>query len=216
MHRRLATSEALDPGWLLRISPRAILALGVCLLLAINLAPRTIWLAAPGCSWLHVGLAAVLLVVWLTAGLVRPRMLRRWLLLGAPLALAAGALAWLSARQALGLQVLVRGQLSLATVLALQAALPAERLESALAAWGVPWALRQTVARSLRYRDVLLRESSALHRARQARCFGRRRRLLRELQIKTAFVGMLLVRAAARAQRVHAAMLARGARLTRG
>ncbi len=58
-----------------------------------------------------------------------------------------------------------------------------------------------------RYLGVLMQEALLMHRARQARGYGRRSYPLRQWGV---FAGQLLLRSVARARRVHVAMMSRG------
>lgn len=78
---------------------------------------------------------------------------------------------------------------------------------SALRKLGAPNVLVTQLYMLYRYATVLLEETLSMHRARQARGFGRRSY---PLSMWGVFVGQLLLRSVARATRIHRAMVARG------
>jgi len=109
------------------------------------------------------------------------------------------------------LGVLVKGLLSFATILVLVNTTPFERLLWAMRRLGMPGLLVSTIAAMYRYVFVLLDELERMRRARSARTFVPARGLsTAELRNGATRIGMLMVRASDRAERVHAAMLARG------
>ncbi|GAB0148511.1 cobalt ECF transporter T component CbiQ [Marichromatium sp. PS1] len=93
--------------------------------------------------------------------------------------------------------------------LALLAGVGADGLGAALRALRVPGALIELLLLSARYLDVLAREQARLRAAMRARAF-RPRSDLHTLTSYGFLVGMLLVRALERAERVGAAMRCRG------
>jgi len=100
--------------------------------------------------------------------------------------------------------------LSLATMVLLAATTPFADLLAVLRRLRVPRLLVTTIALMYRYLFVLADEAQRLRRARQSRTFtASRRHAWRSL---ATVVGQLFVRATARAERIYAAMVARGYR----
>lgn len=107
--------------------------------------------------------------------------------------------------------VLVKGMLAFSTLLLLINTTPYDRLLAGLWRLGMPPLLVATMAAMYRYGWVLIDEMTRMRRARQARTFRPSRRLsISALRQGSELIGMLLVRASQRAERVHGAMLARG------
>lgn len=107
--------------------------------------------------------------------------------------------------------VLVKGLLAFSTLLLLINTTPYERLLAGLSRLGVPALLVATMAAMHRYGWVLVDEMTRMRRAQQARTFRTSRRLSAGgLRQGSELIGMLMVRASQRAERVHGAMLARG------
>ena len=107
--------------------------------------------------------------------------------------------------------VLVKGLLSFTVVLVLVYTTGFDRLLGAMRQCGVPKLLVAVLAATYRYLFVLLEEFERMRRAQYARTFDCPRRLSRvTVRNGTSLISMLLVRCSERAERVHAAMLARG------
>ncbi len=106
--------------------------------------------------------------------------------------------------------ILARAWLSLwaATLLVASTSLPA--LQQALRALHVPAILCSTIALMIRYLFVLVDEASRLMAARASRTAGNRLTLRGRIRVLGGMIGSLLVRSIDRAERIHAAMLARG------
>lgn len=119
------------------------------------------------------------------------------ILLGVPLS--AGLLSWFS--------IVLRSILSLAVVLLLVATTGMMPLAGALQRLGVPRVLVSTILLLYRYLFVLSDEAARMNRARLARSFGRRGL---GMSAAAQILGQLMLRSMARAERIHAAMLARG------
>ncbi len=105
-------------------------------------------------------------------------------------------------------QLLVRSLVSLATMITLVATTPFQRLLTALERLGVPQIFISILAFMYRYMFVLADELDKMRRAKLARTFYPS--VWREVGLMATFVGMLFVRAFERAERVYAAMCARG------
>ena len=90
----------------------------------------------------------------------------------------------------------------------LAASTPVDRLLLGLAGLGLPRLAVMLIGLLLRYLHLLSDESQRLHRAAVLR--GYRARFLAQAVLVGRLVGVLFLRSHARAERVHAAMLARG------
>ncbi|MCL6501833.1 MAG: energy-coupling factor transporter transmembrane protein EcfT [Pirellulales bacterium] len=102
-----------------------------------------------------------------------------------------------------------KGMLSFLALYLLAATTPPAALAAALHRLGLPRPLASIVFSVERFRHVLRQEAERMQRAQKARTFSQSGRA-RRTAAAAALVGMLLVRATRRAQRVYAAMLARG------
>jgi cobalt/nickel transport system permease protein len=160
-------------------------------------------LLPPGLWFLHVALALVIV-----AGLSRipPVFLIRRLLLLEPLVFGIAVLALL---QPGGLRVfatiLAKSTLCLFTMILLANTTPFTELLGVLRRVRFPALLITTLALMYRYLFVLADEAERMRRARQARTFGRTR-----WAVLATVIGQLFVRSTERAERIYAAMCARG------
>lgn len=157
---------------------------------------------------LLAGLAVLPLALALAAR-VPPLLLLRRLLLLAPFVLVAAAAPLLrqgGLDHALGL--LAKAALGCAALVLLAATTPAERLLAALAALRCPRFLVLQLGLTIRYLHLLREEAGRLRRAAAARGFAPRHLL--HARLVGDLAGALFLRSVARAERVHAAMLARG------
>ncbi len=176
----------------------AALKLATALLLVLGLV-----LLRPG-GW-FAGAALGLVVV---AGLSRipPAFLVGRLLLLEPLVLGVAALALL---QPGGLRVfatiLTKSTLCLFTMILLANTTPFSEILGVLRRVRFPALLITTLALMYRYLFVLADEAERMQRARQARTFGRTR-----WAVLATVLGQLFVRSTERAERIYAAMCARG------
>ncbi len=103
----------------------------------------------------------------------------------------------------------VRSTLCLAALVLLAATTPFSEMIRVLREWRVPALLLTTLTLMDRYLFVLVEESGRMQRARMSRTFGRRsRRSVWQGLAET--LGQLFVRSVARAERIYAAMCARG------
>jgi cobalt/nickel transport system permease protein len=158
--------------------------------------------------WAFVAIAAFLSAAAL-ASRIPPSFLLRRLVLLEPLA---AGVALLSAFQpggaAIALSILVRSTLCLATMVLLTSTTPFADLLRALQALRVPDLLVTVLALMYRYLFVLVDEAERMQRARRSRTFTRRR--AHAWESLAALVGQLFVRSTERAERIYAAMCARG------
>jgi cobalt/nickel transport system permease protein len=105
--------------------------------------------------------------------------------------------------------VMTKGLLCFTAMLLLLHTTPFEQIVAALGRLGMPRLFVATLAAMYRFLFVFQEERTRMQRARMSRTFARGG-WLREMRCKASLVGMLLVRSSERAERVHAAMLARG------
>ena len=105
-------------------------------------------------------------------------------------------------------EILVKNSLALATMLVLAGTTPFPKLLTGLRRLGVPPVLVATLQFMYRYLFVLLDELDRMATARRARTFRRRGTL--SWSLLGGLIGILFFRTFKRAERVHAAMIARG------
>jgi cobalt/nickel transport system permease protein len=106
------------------------------------------------------------------------------------------------------LVTLTRSTLCLAASILFAATTPFTDFLAVLRAWRLPPLLTATLALTYRYLFVLVDEALRMRRARAARTFARGRRP--RWHALSTVVARLFVRVTARAERIHAAMSARG------
>ncbi len=106
------------------------------------------------------------------------------------------------------LGMIVKGTLAFTTLLILVHTTPLCELLGALRRLGMPALLVATLEMMDRYRSVLGEELASVRRAQLSRTFQPRR--LERLFSSASLVGLVLVRALRRSDRIHAAMLSRG------
>lgn len=155
---------------------------------------------------LAVGGIAVLAAVLgrVPAGILLKRLVRF-----APLVLCMAALSWLGPHGGRGFLLLVlRTSVCFLLVLLLSSTTSISELLRVLRRARVPPLLVTTLALTYRYLFVLQDEGARLRRARASRTLVRRR--ARAWPALAALVGQLFVRASERAERIYAAMCARG------
>lgn len=104
--------------------------------------------------------------------------------------------------------VVVRSGLCLLTILVLSNTTPFTEVLRVLRRLRIPAAMITTLALMYRYLFVLAEEAERMRRARASRTFAHGRR--RQWQATATVVGQLFVRASERAERIFAAMCARG------
>ena len=160
-------------------------------------------------AWPLLGLTAAFLVfVGMASRLPWPFLARRLLLLE-PFVLAVAVLSLFRPHGlASFLAMLVRSTICLMTMVLLSGTTPFVELLRALRRFCIPELLVSVVALMYRYLFVLLDESARVRRARSSRTFSSDR--VRTWKSSAAIVGQLFVRSSARAERVYAAMCARG------
>jgi cobalt/nickel transport system permease protein len=165
-------------------------------------------LAPPGTWWPFAVLGAALALVALLSRLPALLLLQRLLLLE-PLVLGVALLAWLQPHGGVVFLTLVaRSTLCLLAVLLLSLTTPFHDLLRVLRRLHVPALLVTTLALMHRYLAVLLDESQRMRRARASRTFVTSRR--RTWHALASVAGQLFVRSSERAERIYAAMCARG------
>jgi cobalt/nickel transport system permease protein len=104
--------------------------------------------------------------------------------------------------------IIIRSTLCLLTMVLLSNTTPFAALLDVLRRARVPAVLITTLALMYRYLFVLVDEAERMQRARQSRTFIRQRwQIWRNLAV---VIGQLFVRSTERAERIYAAMLARG------
>jgi cobalt/nickel transport system permease protein len=106
------------------------------------------------------------------------------------------------------LSILMKSTLCLFTVILLSNTTPFSDLLATLKHYGVPTLLVTILALMYRYLFVLIDEAERLTRARNSRTFARTR--LKKWTALASLVGQLFVRSTERAERIYAAMSARG------
>lgn len=105
------------------------------------------------------------------------------------------------------LSIVLRGFLAAQALLLLIHAVGFNQMCHAMSRLGVPSVLATQLLMVYRYMGVLIDEALGMHRARQARGYGRRSY---PLKMWGVFIGQLLLRTLERSRRIHRAMVARG------
>ena len=158
-----------------------------------------------------VFLAAVAVVLLVVAGLSRipwPALLWRVILLE-PFVLGVAILALFQpGGWRLFLILVARSTLCLLTMVLLSNTTPFADLLRVLKAWRMPALLVTTLSLMYRYLFVLVDEAQRMQRARASRTFTPRRR--RAWRAMATVVSQLFIRSSERAERIYAAMCARG------
>lgn len=168
------------------------------------------WLGVSGsviCGVIAIGLGLTISVAKISWRML----LRRWVLflpwlvsLSASIPLSQG---WESGAPRM-LGMIVKGTLAFTTLLILVQTTPMRELLGALRRLGMPALLVSTLEMMDRYRFVLVEELASVRRAQLSRTF--QRRPVQQLLANAALVGLVLVRALRRSDRIHASMLSRG------
>lgn len=188
-----------SPVHRLAAGPKALAALALVLLVAL-------W---PGAPWLLFGSVAALLLALAALSQIPPRFLLRRLLIAEPFALGVAALALL---QPDGLRIfavlLTKSTLCLATMILLTATTPFTDLLAALRRARLPAVFVTTLALLYRYLFVLRDEAGRMRRARWSRSFSVTR--AHRWRALATVAGQLFIRSTERAERIYAAMNARG------
>ena len=200
--RRFRTLEdwSRSGSWLHRRDPRFKLLSALVLLAAIAVAPTRSFTGLLLAS--AVGLA-ILFMAAVEAGLPPLSILARgWVVL--PFTGVFALLAWLEGNPHRAATLLAKSWLSAVTVVVLMATTPLDRLLAGMQSLGVPPLLASVVQFVWRYLHVALDQLRRMQVARLAR--GGERRFV----LAAATVAVLFASSAARAERVHRALLARG------
>ena len=158
--------------------------------------------------WLHAVIAVVLLIV-LPISRIPPAFVFRRILLLEPFVLGVAVLALFQPNgRVMFAALLLKGTLCLLTMVLLSNTTPFADILRVLRMIHVPALLITTLALMYRYLFVLLDESQRMRRARRSRTFGGGR--ARTWHSLSTVIGQLFVRASERAERIYAAMCARG------
>ncbi len=198
---------------LLRLPPRAKLLAALALVSVIAFTPPTF---APLTPTVPISRVHIAVAVLLGCGFVAGRAPMRHVAAHMSVVLPALFLLALSVPLAHGFRsgwemmgrVLVKGFLSVLAMMLLAHTTPMEDMLRGLRQLGLPGLFVLTLAFMYRYLFILREEMASMRRGWQARCFRPSR--LSDLKGAGRLVGMLLARSLERAERVHAAMLARG------
>ena len=163
----------------------------------------------PGAAWRLLGAVAALLLALAVLSQIPLRFLLRRLLIAEPFALGVAALAlWQPDGLHVFLVMLAKSTLCLTTMIMLTATTPFTNLLAALRRAHVPTLFVTTLALLYRYLFVLADESSRMRRARLSRTFGAAR--AQRWHALATVASQLFIRASSRAERIFAAMSARG------
>jgi cobalt/nickel transport system permease protein len=201
MHRDFLDRHSRSDSIIHRLPTAGKLAAALALVVMVLLLParHAWWLMLP--AWLLVCIAAMSRVPW-------GFLLRRLLLLE-PVVLGVALLAFFQpGGWRIVLFLIVRCTLCLFTMILLANTTPFAELLGVLKSLHVPGLLITTLALMYRYLFVLVDETQRMRRARASRTFVQRRGW--EWKTMSTIVGQLFVRASERAERVYAAMCARG------
>jgi cobalt/nickel transport system permease protein len=188
-----------SPVHALATGPKLLAALGLVLLVAL-------W---PGAPWRVLGAVAALLVALAALSRVPPHFLLRRLLIAEPFALGVAALAlWQPDGLHIFLGLLAKSTLCLAAMILLTATTPFTDLLAALRRAHLPAVFVTTLALLYRYLFVLRDEAGRMRRARWSRSFAVTR--AHRWRALATVAGQLFIRSTERAERIYAAMSARG------
>src|SRR5215471_3437981 len=188
-----------------RLSPWLKIVLTLAVIVATALLPPSMW-PAQGC------LACLVFAAHTVAEIPVSYLMRRVALVSPLVLMTALAVPLSSGFQSgweTALGVICRAMVAFLAALWLVNTTPFDRLLAALGRMGVPRVFVSLLAFVYRYLFVLFDEISRMRTAQRARTFGRRparERWNHSVQL----VGMLLIRALDRAERIHGAMCARG------
>ena len=177
------------------------MALACLLVLLVVLTPLAM-------RWLFVGVASGLVVVALATRIPLGYLGKR-LLLVEPFVFGLAVLTLLQpGGWVVFLGIIIKSTLCLFTMVLLASSTPFAELVQVLRRVRVPTLLVTTVALLYRYLFVLLDEMERMTRARHSRTFSRHR--WRTWKTLASVIGQLFVRSTERAERIYAAMCARG------
>lgn len=175
------------------------LTIALGLVLALVLVPSA-WVLAP---------AASLLVTAAALSRIPPAFLLRRLLILEPFVLGAAVLVLFEEDGTRRFALLIaRATLCLATMILLANTTPFSELLRVMRRVRLPGLFITTLALMYRYLFVLVDETQRMRRARASRTFTASRR--RVWAINATIIGQLFIRASERAERIYAAMCARG------
>ena len=168
--------------------------------------------ATVGVNFSHAwffGVVALMLLIVMLLTLIPWKFVIGRLILLEPFALGIAIMALFQENGAfVFLSILVKSSLCLLTVILLSNTTPFSKLLAALKRLGVPELLVTILALMYRYLFVLIDEAERLSRARSSRTFSDGR--FRRWHSLASLVGQLFVRSTERAERIYAAMSARG------
>jgi cobalt/nickel transport system permease protein len=188
-------------------SPIHDLAAGTKLAAALILSLAVVLVPA-GRSWFFSAVACFLVVVGIASAIPARFILKRLLLLE-PVVLGIALLQLLRPNGGESfLLILVRSTLCLLTMILLSNTTPFAEILGVLQRVRLPWIFVTLLALMYRYLFVLVDEAERMERARRSRTFDRKSR--RSWKSVATLVGQLFVRSSERAERVYAAMCARG------
>jgi cobalt/nickel transport system permease protein len=197
-----------------RLDARLKLVIALILIVVVVATPELVrvFFSERWAGWFFLGIEAwFVLVVYAVSGLPwRYLLLRLFALLPFLLLVALGVplSRGLSDGWNDGAQLLARSLVALSMMITVVATTPFGRLLGALEQLRVPQVFISVAAFMVRYMFVMWDELDTMRRAKLARTFYPS--LWWEVRLMANFVGILMVRAFERAERVHAAMLARG------
>ncbi|MFO0931364.1 MAG: CbiQ family ECF transporter T component [Planctomycetota bacterium] len=179
--------------------------------LALALATVVAVVAMPRGAWLAYAAAAAAVLAAARLARVRLRDVGRRLVVAAPFVVGVAGLAWLQRGGGVAAGTLVaKSAVCVLAMAVLTASTPFADLLDVLRRLRVPALLVTTLGLTERYLAVLGEEAARLRRARRARTFAGSRRAAWTSAATVA--AHLFVRTTLRAERVHAAMTARGGR----
>ncbi|MEI8064522.1 MAG: cobalt ECF transporter T component CbiQ [Verrucomicrobiota bacterium] len=177
------------------------LAMALTVVLAVVSAPRT--------AWSFFGVTSLILLMLAGISRLPVTFLLRRLLLLEPVVLGIAILSLLQpGGRAVFAGILMKGTLCLFTMILLANTTPFAALLAVLRRLCCPAILVTTLALMYRYLFVLMDETERMNRARRSRTFTRQRWW--EWKILADVIGQLFVRSTERAERIYAAMCARG------
>ncbi len=177
------------------------------LIAAVVLIVAVVWARVP-LSWFHLATAIVLIGI---AALSRipPMFLVRRLILLEPFVLGVALLTLLQPNgTTVFLSVVVKSTLCLFTIVLLSNTTPFSTILALLKRVGTPAVFVSVLALLFRYLFVLIDEAERMQRARRCRTVDRHR--LNRWKLLGTVIGQLFVRSTDRAERIYAAMCARG------
>ena len=176
-------------------------AVALALVLTTVLMPLTVWL--------YFALVGALLLVVASASRIPIGFLAKRLLLLEPVVLGVAVLAWLQPNGSVILAtIIVKSTLCLFTMILLSNTTPFAALLAVLRQVRFPALLITTLALMYRYLFVLVDEAERMQRARASRTFTKQRAHV--WKSLATIIGQLFVRSTERAERIYAAMCARG------